>query len=90
MGSSLVGSRYVRARATGQSPGTTVTAPCAFTGYQPSSNVAGKITIFRLPLERHYGANLDTLRLAIRRVVLHEIAHHFGISDARLRELDRY
>jgi predicted Zn-dependent protease with MMP-like domain len=49
-----------------------------------------KITIFRVPLERHYGANLDTLRLAIRRVVLHEIAHHFGISDERLKQLDRY
>jgi predicted Zn-dependent protease with MMP-like domain len=23
----------------------------------------------------------------VRRVVLHEIAHHFGISDERLREL---
>jgi predicted Zn-dependent protease with MMP-like domain len=23
----------------------------------------------------------------VRRTVLHEIAHHFGISDARLREL---
>jgi predicted Zn-dependent protease with MMP-like domain len=30
------------------------------------------------------------LRQMIRRVVLHEIAHHFGISDERLRELDRY
>ncbi len=49
-----------------------------------------KITIFCRPLERHYGANPETLRLAIRRVVLHEIAHHFGISDERLRELDRY
>jgi predicted Zn-dependent protease with MMP-like domain len=49
-----------------------------------------KITIFRRPLERHYGATEETLRLAIRRVVLHEIAHHFGISDERLRELDRY
>jgi predicted Zn-dependent protease with MMP-like domain len=26
----------------------------------------------------------------IRRVVLHEIAHHFGISDERLIEIDRY
>jgi predicted Zn-dependent protease with MMP-like domain len=26
----------------------------------------------------------------VRRVVLHEIAHHFGISDERLQELDRY
>jgi predicted Zn-dependent protease with MMP-like domain len=30
------------------------------------------------------------LRDQIRRVVLHEIAHHFGISDERLEELDRY
>ena len=49
-----------------------------------------KITIYRGPLERHHGASPETLRLAIRRVVLHEIAHHFGISDERLRELDRY
>jgi predicted Zn-dependent protease with MMP-like domain len=26
----------------------------------------------------------------VRRVVLHEIAHHFGISDDRLIEIDRY
>lgn len=25
----------------------------------------------------------------IARVVKHEIAHHFGISDARLKELDK-
>lgn len=49
-----------------------------------------KITIYQLPLERHYGPAPHTLRQAIRRVVLHEIAHHFGISDQRLRELDRY
>jgi predicted Zn-dependent protease with MMP-like domain len=49
-----------------------------------------KITIFRGPLERLYGADADLLRVEIKRVVLHEIAHHFGISDARLVELDRY
>ena len=32
----------------------------------------------------------SSLRRQIRRVVLHEIAHHFGISDERLVELDRY
>jgi predicted Zn-dependent protease with MMP-like domain len=26
----------------------------------------------------------------VRRVVLHEIAHHFGISDERPIEIDRY
>ena len=49
-----------------------------------------KITIYRLPLERLYGHDAELLRTQIRRVVLHEIAHHFGISDERLRELDRY
>ena len=49
-----------------------------------------KITIFRGPLERLYGDDPDRLRREIRRVVLHEVAHHFGISDERLVELDRY
>ena len=48
------------------------------------------ITIYRGPLERLYGHDHELLRKQIRRVVLHEIAHHFGISDERLRELDRY
>jgi predicted Zn-dependent protease with MMP-like domain len=49
-----------------------------------------KISIYRGPLERHYGADRDRLREEIRRVVLHEVAHHFGISDERLRAMDRY
>ena len=49
-----------------------------------------KISIYRGPLERLYGGNPDVLRSQITRVVLHEIAHHFGISDERLHELDRY
>jgi predicted Zn-dependent protease with MMP-like domain len=49
-----------------------------------------KITIYRGPLERRYGADRERLREQVRRVVLHEIAHHFGISDERLVEIDRY
>jgi predicted Zn-dependent protease with MMP-like domain len=49
-----------------------------------------KITIYQGPLERLYGADAARLRAEIRKVVLHEIAHHFGISDERLVELDRY
>ena len=50
--------------------------------------LASKITLFRGPLTR---ANRDPerLRLAIRETLLHEIAHHFGIDDDRLRELHR-
>jgi predicted Zn-dependent protease with MMP-like domain len=49
-----------------------------------------KITIYRGPLERLYGSDRDSLRRQIRRVVLHEVAHHFGISDERLEEIGRY
>ena len=58
------------------------------TGY--SGVPPDKITIYRGPLERHYGHDPALLQRQIRRVVLHEIAHHFGISDERLHELDRY
>ncbi len=49
-----------------------------------------KVTIFRGPIERLAGGDRDRLRGEIRHVVLHEVAHHFGISDERLIEIDRY
>ena len=49
-----------------------------------------KISIYRGPLERLYGHDEELLERMIRRVVLHEIAHHFGISDERLVELGAY
>jgi predicted Zn-dependent protease with MMP-like domain len=49
-----------------------------------------KITIYRGPLLRLSGRDPDRLRREVRRVVLHELAHHFGISDERLIEIDRY
>ena len=49
-----------------------------------------KITIYRGPLVRHFGHDPVLLEKQIRHVVLHELAHHFGISDERLIEIDRY
>ena len=49
-----------------------------------------KITIFRGPLVRLYAHDPERLRREVSRVVLHEVAHHFGISDERLIEIDRY
>jgi predicted Zn-dependent protease with MMP-like domain len=46
--------------------------------------------LYQGPLQRLYGADPDHLRTQIRHVVLHEVAHHFGISDERLVELGRY
>jgi predicted Zn-dependent protease with MMP-like domain len=49
-----------------------------------------KITIYRGPIERISAEDPQRLKAQVRRVVLHEVAHHFGISDERLHELDRY
>jgi predicted Zn-dependent protease with MMP-like domain len=50
--------------------------------------VPSKITIFRRPLEA-YNPSPTALASAVRDTVFHEIAHHFGISDERLKELSR-
>ncbi len=47
------------------------------------------ITIFSEPLLRDF-PDEQRLRAQVRHTVLHEIAHYFGISDARLHELDAY
>ncbi len=48
-----------------------------------------KITIFQGPIQ-NMAYNRADLRHLVRRTVLHELAHHFGISDERLRELGAY
>ncbi len=48
--------------------------------------VASKITIFRRALE-WFNRDPSSLAKAVEETVFHEVAHHFGISDARLREL---
>jgi predicted Zn-dependent protease with MMP-like domain len=45
-----------------------------------------QITIFRQPHLR-MGLEGEELEAEIRKTVLHEVAHHVGIDDARLHEL---
>jgi predicted Zn-dependent protease with MMP-like domain len=48
-----------------------------------------KITIFQLPIEDICRSDSQIID-EVQRVVRHEIAHHFGIDDDRLREIGRY
>lgn len=64
--------------------------PLTRRGINYSGALPDKITIYRGPLERIYGHNPELLISQTRHVVLHEVAHHFGISDERLVEIDRY
>jgi predicted Zn-dependent protease with MMP-like domain len=47
-----------------------------------------KISIFQKPIEAICRSDAE-IRREVQRVVKHEIAHHFGIGDARLRQLER-
>ena len=55
-----------------------------YSGFLPD-----KITIYRAPLERR-ARSPEELAEQVRITVWHEIAHHFGIDDDRLRELGLY
>lgn len=46
-----------------------------------------KITIFQRPIEAKCRDDAH-ITAEVRRVVQHEIAHHFGIGDARLSQLE--
>ncbi|MGH9267432.1 MAG: metallopeptidase family protein [Acidimicrobiales bacterium] len=45
-----------------------------------------RITLYKRNIERATRTE-EEVREAVRRTVIHEIAHHFGIGDARLDEL---
>ena len=48
------------------------------------------ITLFQGPIEAKAGGVMEEIRLTVRHTLLHELAHHFGISDQRLRDLGAY
>ena len=48
--------------------------------------IPNRITLFRLPLEADF-ADPDDLADEVWITVIHELAHHLGIDDARLHEL---
>jgi len=45
-----------------------------------------KITLFREPLERDFPDELELVR-EVRKTVLHEVAHFFGLSEEALAEM---
>jgi predicted Zn-dependent protease with MMP-like domain len=47
------------------------------------------ITIYRMPILRQCSTTAQVVQ-EVRHTVIHEVAHHFGISDDRLHELDAY
>ncbi len=46
-----------------------------------------KITLFQVPIESRCRTE-EEVEEEVRKVVIHEVGHYFGLSDERLRELE--
>jgi predicted Zn-dependent protease with MMP-like domain len=56
-------------------------------GFPATSGSRHVIVIYQPALELLYGSGKDQLEQEIRRVVLHELAHHLGMSHPRMKEI---
>ena len=54
--------------------------PLAERGWRPGGMFPAKVSIFRGPITRLAAGDADRLRREVRHVVLHELAHYFGIK----------
>ncbi len=64
--------------------------PLARRGTSYTWAVPDRIILFRSTIEGVAAGDDARLREVIAHTVAHEVAHHFGISDDRLREIDAY
>jgi predicted Zn-dependent protease with MMP-like domain len=63
--------------------------PLTKRGAHYNMTLPDRIVIFQQPLQR-LASDEGDLERRVQRVVRHEIAHYFGISDDRLHEIDAY
>ncbi|MEY2404946.1 MAG: hypothetical protein QOD38_2497 [Acidimicrobiaceae bacterium] len=54
--------------------------------YGLGGGMPDRITIYRLPILARCNTDAEVID-AVRITVVHEVGHHFGLTDARLREL---
>jgi len=64
--------------------------PLAKRGTHYSGALPDRITLFRETIERQARGSDERLRRIVAHTIAHEVAHHFGISDDRLREIGAY
>ncbi|GIW43319.1 MAG: hypothetical protein KatS3mg077_0601 [Candidatus Binatia bacterium] len=60
--------------------------PLSQRGATFANQLPDRITIFYRPLVRHYHTE-SALRREIAKTIVHEVAHHFGMTEAEIRRL---
>ena len=66
-----------------------------FHGPRLADEIAGRIHghqtmifLYRRPILDYWAEHADTLGAIVRHVLIHEIGHHFGLSDADMEEIE--
>lgn len=59
-------------------------------GFHYSGAMPDRITLYRRVIEAVAGPDEERLRRVVAHTVAHEVAHHLGITDERLLEIDAY
>jgi predicted Zn-dependent protease with MMP-like domain len=59
-------------------------------GWHYSGVMPDRITLYRRTIEAVAGPSEERLRRVVAHTVAHEVAHHLGITDERLLDIDAY
>jgi predicted Zn-dependent protease with MMP-like domain len=53
-----------------------------------SGALPDRIRLFRRPILDEWAAGEETLERLVRHVLIHEVGHHFGLSDADMHAIE--
>jgi len=54
-----------------------------------SGNLPDRITLYRRPILDEWAGGTDSLEQLVHHVLVHEVGHHFGLSDDDMHALER-
>ncbi|MBO0905303.1 metallopeptidase family protein [Jiella sonneratiae] len=63
--------------------------PIGDMGVGATGAMANRILLYRRPILDYWAENDETLEAIVRHVLIHEIGHHFGLSDDDMEALER-
>lgn len=62
--------------------------PIPHRSHLASPSDQNRVFLYRLPIIRRWQNSYNTLAEVVRHVLIHEIGHHFGLSDADMEKIE--
>jgi predicted Zn-dependent protease with MMP-like domain len=63
--------------------------PISQKSVEQSGTLPDRITLYRRPILDEWAAGTDSLEQLVHHVLVHEVGHHFGLSDDDMHALER-